>query len=68
MLPYLSLLRPLNGVMAAFAVLIGGVAVLGFEILAFPGILLAAIAAFFIAGAGNAINDCCDVEADRYGT
>lgn len=65
MLFYLKLIRPLNCLMASVAVLIGGLASLGLGIASRPEILLAALAGFLIAGAGNAINDYRDVEADR---
>jgi len=50
--------------MSAVAVFIGALIILG------PGVLIlqvifAMVAAFLIAGAGNAINDYCDVEADK---
>jgi geranylgeranylglycerol-phosphate geranylgeranyltransferase len=62
---YLKLMRPLNGLMTVISVLIGGVLVS--KLLAFSGldIWLAALAAFMISGAGNAINDYTDLEADR---
>ncbi|HLD78882.1 MAG TPA: geranylgeranylglycerol-phosphate geranylgeranyltransferase, partial [archaeon] len=64
---WLEILRPANCLMAAIAVLVGMLLVvtkLGASF-SLPVVLLAAVAAFLIAGAGNAVNDCVDVEADR---
>ncbi len=66
MLGYLQLLRPLNCLMTSVAVFIGGLLVMGGmgpEVLLPIG--LAMVAAFLIAGAGNAINDYTDVESDK---
>jgi geranylgeranylglycerol-phosphate geranylgeranyltransferase len=67
MLPgYLEILRPKNCLMAAFAVLIGSFLVLRFDVLfVWQPVAFAMLAAFLITGAGNAINDYFDVEADR---
>ncbi len=62
MLAYLQILRPLNGVMAALAVLVG--ALIAAQNLT-AGALLAAIAAFIALGAGNVINDYYDYGIDR---
>jgi len=65
-LGYVKLMRPLNCLMTAVSVFIGGLIVspvLG--IFAAERIWTAMIAAFLISGAGNAINDYVDVEADR---
>ena len=64
---WLEILRPANCGMAAIAVLVGMLLVvtkLGASF-SLPVVLLAAVAAFLIAGAGNAINDYVDVEADK---
>jgi geranylgeranylglycerol-phosphate geranylgeranyltransferase len=66
MLGYLQLLRPLNCLMAAIAVFIGGLLVMGgLEQPALNSISLAMLAAFLITGAGNTVNDYIDVEADK---
>jgi len=65
-LGYVKLMRPLNCLMAAVSVFIGGLIVspvLG--IFAAERIWVAMVAAFLISGAGNAINDYVDVEADK---
>lgn len=64
MFPYIVLMRPLNSLMAILAVVCGGVIVAGTS-LALGPLLLAVLAAFLITGAGNAINDYADVEADK---
>ncbi len=62
MIAYIELLRPLNSLMSAVAVLIGGFLLLqGINYLVVFGM----IAVFLITGAGNAINDYLDVESDR---
>jgi len=63
---YIELLRPLNCSMTVFGVLAGVLLVS----IKFPGsfsplVILAALCAFIIAGAGNAINDYTDAEIDR---
>lgn len=65
MLAMFTLLRPANALMSAFAVLIGGLLVAGLEVFSSAAVGIAMLAAFLIAGAGNAINDYCDVEADK---
>lgn len=63
-LHYLRLIRPLNCIMAAFAVYIGyciSIGELGFEFLT----AYAMISAFLICGAGQAINDYFDREIDK---
>lgn len=68
MLPYFSMMRPLNALMSVFAVLIGGLLVAGTDpslLVNSYALILAMIAVFLIMGAGNAINDCVDVESDR---
>ena len=66
MFGYLEILRPKNCLMAAFAVLIGSFLVLKLDLpLVWQPVAFAMGAAFLITGAGNAINDYFDVEADR---
>jgi len=62
MFSWLEMLRPLNCAMSSVGVLVGGVLVA--ETLSLP-LLIAAAAAFLIAGAGNSVNDVFDVESDR---
>lgn len=64
---WLEVLRPGNCLMAAVAVLVGVLLVSTKLGTPFPvaAALLAAAAAFLISGAGNAINDYVDVEADK---
>ena len=64
MLAYLQLIRPLNAVMAGFATFIGSLIVAKGNALSIH-IGLAMLVAFLVTGAGNAINDYFDVEADR---
>ena len=59
---YLRILRPLNCIMAGFAVLIG--AKIGSPVFISQPVFLAIAAAFLICGAGNAINDYFDFEID----
>lgn len=63
---YVELLRPLNCSMTVFGV-IAGAAIVSIKFSAFSPFLvaLAALCAFIIAGAGNAINDYTDVDIDR---
>ncbi len=68
MLPYITLIRPVNAFMSVVAVLIGGLLVAGKNpaLLSDPyPLVLALIAVFLITGAGNAINDYIDVESDK---
>lgn len=68
MFPYFSMMRPLNALMSVFAVLVGGLLVAGTDPSLFVNsyaLILAMMAVFLIMGAGNAINDCVDVESDR---
>jgi geranylgeranylglycerol-phosphate geranylgeranyltransferase len=63
---YVELLRPLNCVMIAVAVLIAGFMAIGFQIQGFLLVEpLAMLCAFFFAGAGNALNDYYDAETDK---
>jgi len=61
---YLSMLRPLNGIIAAFGVFTGfSVAQQAFT---YPiELIMAMVAAFIITGAGNIINDYFDIEIDK---
>lgn len=59
---YVRILRPANCLMGAIGVLAGGFLVLG---TVNWQVALAMLAAFLITGAGNAINDYADVEADK---
>jgi geranylgeranylglycerol-phosphate geranylgeranyltransferase len=66
MFGYLEIIRPKNCLMAAFAVLIGSFLYLKLDLpLVWQPVAFAMGAAFLITGAGNAINDYFDVEADR---
>ncbi len=58
-------MRPFNCAMTALSVLIGAVIVAKFGSFYNPLTYVALVAAFIIAGAGNAINDYVDVEADK---
>jgi len=62
MLVLLKSLRPLNGIMAAIAVLIGIVLAGGTFI---PAVILALITVFIITGAGMLVNDYFDFEIDK---
>ena len=58
----IELVRPLNCAMSAVGVLIGGFLVL--KTVTLP-MVIAFIAALFLTGAGNAINDFFDIESDK---
>jgi len=63
---YLELLRPLNCVMIAVAVLVAGFMAIGFRVQDYFVIEpLAMLCAFAFAGAGNAMNDYFDSETDK---
>ena len=66
---YLEMMRPGNCVMSVIAVLIGALLASGGNLIVFLDPLspayIAVIAVFVITGAGNAINDYVDVEADK---
>lgn len=65
---YITLLRPLNAVMAGVGVFVGGIVAVGTDITGqevFLRVILAYLAAFFATGAGNALNDIVDAETDR---
>ena len=61
MLPYLKMMRPLNGAMSVLAVLAGGIVA---GAVGLP-LGIAMLAAFLIMGAGMVINDWTDIEADK---
>lgn len=63
--PYITLLRPLNGIMSAIAVWIGALLAGGAVI---PGkeIIYAMIAVFLISGAGMVVNDIFDINIDKH--
>ncbi len=65
MLGYVEMMRPLNCLMTAVAVLVGGFLITGFDTQALLPVGYAMLAAFLITGGGNAINDWKDIEADR---
>jgi geranylgeranylglycerol-phosphate geranylgeranyltransferase len=58
-----SLIRPVNGIMAAIAVVVGFIVAGGTT--APLGLAFAALSAFFILGAGMAVNDWADYDIDR---
>ena len=60
---YLSILRPLNCIMAGVAVIIGAM-IASTTFFTMP-VLFATLAAFLICGAGNVINDYFDYEVDK---
>ncbi len=62
----LQMLRPGNAVMAAIAVLLGGLVVTGTDVflLHFDAVGAAALAAFLITGFGNVLNDITDRSVD----
>jgi geranylgeranylglycerol-phosphate geranylgeranyltransferase len=62
---FLKLMRLPNCLMTALAVLVGAVLVLKLGAFFNPATYMAMVAAFLIAGAGNAINDYVDVAADK---
>lgn len=64
LLAYVRLLRPGNAVISAVAALIGAYLAAGHE-MPWQPVLLAAVAAFSFAGAGNVRNDLGDVALDR---
>jgi geranylgeranylglycerol-phosphate geranylgeranyltransferase len=69
MLAYLELIRPGNCLMSLVAVAIGALLASGGNLTIFldmaSPVYLALLAVFLITGAGNAINDYLDTEADR---
>ncbi|RLJ04791.1 MAG: digeranylgeranylglyceryl phosphate synthase [Candidatus Aenigmatarchaeota archaeon] len=67
MLSYLELMRPVNCLMAVLAVFIGEILVIRWNGSLFleQALYFGLIAVFLIAGAGNAINDYKDFEADK---
>ena len=66
--PYLAVLRPLNGIMAAAAVIIGSIIEPGNSFSDQTlGILLLSFSAFLITSGGNILNDLGDIDLDRKG-
>ena len=61
---FIELLRPINSLMAATAVFIGGLVVGGEFVVHMTELHLAIIVTFIITGAGMAINDYFDREID----
>ena len=60
--PYIEILRPLNSIMSAIAVLIGGLLVVrGVDLI----VLLGMAVVILITGAGNIVNDYVDLQADK---
>lgn len=69
MLSYLAILRPLNCIMSAIAVFVGGLLVADFfTLITAPIIYVAMFTALVITGAGNVINDYYDVDSDKVNT
>ena len=65
MLAYIEILRPLNGLMAVLAVIVGAaVAGVPFNPL-YLGIIFAAVAVFLQTGAGMVLNDYFDLDIDK---
>lgn len=62
---YLKLMRPGNCAMTALSVIVGAVLVTKFGAFYSINTYIALVAAFIIAGAGNAINDYVDFDADK---
>ncbi|MBI2076485.1 MAG: UbiA family prenyltransferase [Candidatus Aenigmarchaeota archaeon] len=61
---YLTIIRPLNCVMASFAVYVGSL-IAGLPIYPSAPVIYALIAAFLVCAAGMVMNDYFDVEIDR---
>ncbi|MBI4896536.1 MAG: UbiA family prenyltransferase [Candidatus Aenigmarchaeota archaeon] len=64
MLSYLTILRPLNGLMSVLAVVIGSGIVTGGLSFSIP-LLLGALSVFLISGGGMIVNDIFDIEIDK---
>ncbi|MCL5681514.1 MAG: UbiA family prenyltransferase [Candidatus Thermoplasmatota archaeon] len=63
---YLSLMRPINAIMASLGTLIGGIVGLrSIHALEYPKLYLSMVAVFFVLMAGNIINDYFDLETDK---
>ena len=65
MIRFLGLIRPFNCILAAIAVLIGGIIAGGFGIFESFNIYIAIVTGFIIMGAGNSLNDYFDAESDK---
>ncbi len=63
-LPYLSIIRPLNCLMAAFAVYVASL-IAGLQFYPSAHVIYALVSVFLICAGGMVINDYFDVEADR---
>ena len=61
---FFRLARPLNGLIAFISVILGAFLAKG-GINPLDNVMAVAVAAFLLLSAGNALNDFCDVEADR---
>ena len=61
---FFRLTRPLNGLIAFISVILGALLAKG-GINPLDNVIVVAVAAFLLLSAGNALNDFCDVEADR---
>lgn len=61
---FIELLRPINSLMAALAVLVGAIVVGGIGVIDLTELHLAIIATFVICGAGMTLNDYCDRDID----
>ena len=64
MIPYITITRPVNGLMSVFAVYIATL-VAGMPIYPEFSVILAMLSVFFINGGGMVINDYFDVEIDK---
>jgi len=62
--PWLKIMRPLNGLMSAFTVIIVGVSINGINII-MPNVLIGFIVAFLTNAGGNILNDYLDREVDK---
>ena len=62
--PYISILRPLNGIMSIIAVYVGAL-VAGALVVPSFNLLLGMLVVFLVSGAGMIINDIFDIEIDR---
>ena len=62
---FLELVRPVNPLITALAVVVGGVLATGRHSLGEPRLWLAGLAAALVAAGGNALNDAYDAAADQ---